>query len=156
MRRIILYGAAGGALIALLKFIEYKHFVRAYPGEIYGGILALIFTTAGIYVGLRWRRAGEKERIIVREVRTGPAEAFLLNDAALRELAITPRELEVLGLIAEGFSNREIADRLFVSENTIKTHSSRLFDKLGVARRVQAVQKGRELGLIPWSGSTKG
>ena len=68
---------------------------------------------------------------------------------AISELGITPRELEILGLIAAGLSNREIADRLFVSENTVKTHSSRLFDKLGARRRTQAVQLGKQAHLIP-------
>ena len=77
-----------------------------------------------------------------------PAEPFVADGGKLRELGITPREHEILGLIAEGLSNREIGARVFISENTVKTHSSRLFDKLGVGRRVQAVQRARELGLI--------
>jgi len=71
------------------------------------------------------------------------------DETKLKELGITPREFEILGLIAQGLSNREIADRLFVSENTVKTHSSRLFDKLGAKRRTQAVQLGKAAGLIP-------
>ena len=66
-----------------------------------------------------------------------------------REIGLTPREHEILGLIAQGLSNREIDEKLFVSENTVKTHSSRLFEKMQVNRRVQAVQRGKELGLIP-------
>lgn len=127
-------------LIALLKVIEYQHFVRAYPTEIYGGLLAVIFTAVGIFLGLRWTRP----QVVVRE--GGP---FVLNEQNLREIGITPREHEILGLIAEGFSNREIGQKLFVSENTVKTHSYRLFEKLDVSRRVQAVRKGKELGLIP-------
>jgi ATP/maltotriose-dependent transcriptional regulator MalT len=76
-------------------------------------------------------------------------EPFVLNDKKLGETGITPRELEILELIAQGMSNREIAETLFVSENTVKTHSSRLFDKLGAKRRTQAVQLGKEAGLIP-------
>ena len=125
-------------LIALLKLIEYQHFIRAYPGEVYGGLIAVIFTGVGIYLGLRWTKQAP--------ARPGP---FVLNVDKLRELGITPREHEILGLIAEGLSNREIGERLFVSENTVKTHSSRLFGKMSVSRRVQAVQKGKELGLIP-------
>lgn len=148
MKHVILYGVAGGALIVLLKLIEYQYFIRVYPTEVYGGLLAVIFTAIGIYLGLRWHRA--KEVVVVREVRV-PAEAgpFVLNQEKLSELGITPREHEILALIAEGLSNREIGERLFVSENTVKTHSSRLFEKMGVNRRVQAVQKGKELGLIP-------
>ena len=147
MRRVILYGLAGGVLIALLKILEYKHFVRAYPTEIYGGLVAVIFTALGLYFGLRWARP--KEVVVVKEVRVPEGPSFALDAGKLKELGITQREHEILGLIAEGLSNREIGERLFVSENTVKTHSSRLFDKLGVNRRVQAVLKGRELGLIP-------
>lgn len=144
MKRVLLYATVGGALLALLQYIEYQHFVRAYPGEVYGGLLALIFTAVGVYVGLRWTRARE----VVREVRV-PASPFVLNDGVLKELGITPREHEILCLIAQGLSNKEIGEKLFVSENTVKTHSSRLFEKMNVNRRVQAVQKARELGLIP-------
>lgn len=147
MKRVLLYGAAGGALIALLKLIEYKHFVHAYPSELYGGLIAILFTVLGLYAGLRGRR--EKEVVVVREVRVRDNAPFALDAARLKELGITPREHEILCLIAEGLSNREIGEKLFVSENTVKTHSSRLFDKMSVNRRVQAVQKGRELGLIP-------
>lgn len=146
MKRVLLYGVAGGALIALLKFVEYQYLIRVYPTEVYGGIVALIFTAVGIYVGLRLTR--HKETVVIREVRVPEGGPFVLNDTKLKELGITPREHEILGLIAEGLSNREIGERLFVSENTVKTHSSRLFDKMGVNRRVQAVQKGKELGLI--------
>jgi DNA-binding CsgD family transcriptional regulator len=151
LKRVLLYGAIGGALIVVLKLIEYQHFVRTFPSEVYGGLIAVIFTAIGIYMGLKWTRP--KEVVVVKEVEVpvpvregGP---FVPNAGKLAELGITPREHEVLTLIAEGLSNKEIGERLFISENTIKTHSSRLFEKLGVARRVQAVQKGRELGLVP-------
>lgn len=134
-------------LIALVKYLELKYLVRAYPIEIYGGALALVFTALGLWFGLR--SAPEKERVVVREVRVRHDGPFEVNAAKLAELAITPREHEILGLIAEGLSNREIGERLFVSENTVKTHSSRVFQKLGVSRRTQAVQQGKELGLIP-------
>lgn len=144
------YGLAGGVLLALLKVLEYKHFVHAYPTEIYGGLVAALFTCLGLYFGLRWART--REVVVVKEVEVrvpGPAAPFAVDAERLKDLGITPREHEILGLIAAGLSNREIGERLFVSENTVKTHSSRLFDKLGVNRRVQAVLKGRELGLIP-------
>ncbi|HKR63758.1 MAG TPA: response regulator transcription factor [Thermoanaerobaculia bacterium] len=146
-KQVLLYGVAGGVLITLLKVIEYKHFVHEYPGELYGGLLALIFTAVGIYLGLKWTRP--KEVVVVKEVRVRENGPFALNAENLRDAGLTPRELEILGLIAEGLSNREIGEKLFVSENTVKTHSSRVFEKLGVSRRVQAVQKGKELGLIP-------
>jgi NarL family two-component system response regulator LiaR len=147
MRRTLLYGLAGGGLLVLLKVLEYQYFVRAYPGEVYGGLVAVIFSAVGLYFGLRWSRS--REVVVIREVRVAEGGPFALDAGKLKELGITPREHEILGLIAEGLSNREIGERLFVSENTVKTHSSRLFEKLGVNRRVQAVLRGRELGLIP-------
>jgi DNA-binding NarL/FixJ family response regulator len=136
-RRVAIYGLAGGLGLVLLQYIEYQHFVRAYPAKVYGGLVAVIFTVVGISLGLKLKR------------RVPAIAPFALNAEKLKELRITPREHEILGLIAEGLSNREIGERLFVSENTVKTHSSRLFEKLGVNRRVQAIQKGKELGLIP-------
>ena len=147
MKRVLLYGSAGGVLIALLKYFEYKHFLHAYPSEVYGGLLAVIFSALGIYFGSRLARS--RQVVVVKEIRVPEGTPFELDAGKLKELGITQREHEILGLIAEGLSNREIGERLFVSENTVKTHSSRLFVKLGVNRRVQAVQRGRELGLIP-------
>jgi DNA-binding CsgD family transcriptional regulator len=147
VRQVIAWGAAGGVLIALLKVIEYKHFVREYPSELYGGLVALIFTAVGIYLGLKWTRP--KEVVVVKEVPVRVGGPFVLDEARLREVGLTQREHEILGLIARGLSNREIGAALFVSENTVKTHSSRLFEKMQVNRRVQAVQRGKELGLIP-------
>jgi DNA-binding CsgD family transcriptional regulator len=146
-RQVALYGAVGGVLIALLKFVEYKHFVLEYPSEIYGGLIALIFTTLGIYFGLRWTRA--KQVVVIREVPVRMNEPFMMNAEKLKEVGLTAREHEILALIAQGLSNREIGEKLFISENTIKTHSSRLFEKMQVNRRVQAVQKAKDLGLIP-------
>lgn len=145
--RIALWALLGGVLIALLKVLDYRHFVHAYPTELYGGLIAALFAALGVYAGWRWSR--DRETVVVREVRV-PVEEFELDDANLKETGITPRELEILGLVAEGLSNRQIADRLAISESTVKTHAYRLFDKLYVRRRVQAVQRGRELGLIPW------
>ncbi len=125
--------------------VEFRFLVIQHSIEIYGGLIALLFEVLGIWLGLKLTK--NKETVIVREV---PApQFFTLNETRLRELGITRRELEILELIANGLSNREIAEKLFVSENTVKTHSSRLFDKLSARRRTQAVQMGKELGLIP-------
>ena len=150
-RHIILFGLAGGILITLLKWTEYRYLVVEHSIEIYGGLTAATFAAIGIWLGLRLTR----KQIVLKEVRVtvpvpGPAgQPFALNSKKLEELEITPRELEILELIAKGLSNREIAEKLFVSENTVKTHSSRIFDKLGAKRRTQAVQLGKEFGLIP-------
>lgn len=144
-KHILIYGPCGGVLIVILKLVEYRFLVIQHSIEIYGGLIALLFAVLGIWLGLKLTK--NKETVIVREV---PApQFFTLNETRLRELGITRRELEILELIANGLSNREIAEKLFVSENTVKTHSSRLFDKLSARRRTQAVQMGKELGLIP-------
>jgi DNA-binding CsgD family transcriptional regulator len=135
----------GGLLIAVLKVIEYRFLVVEHSLEIYGGLVAAVFAMLGIWLGLKLTRVKEvvKEVVVVRD-----AQPFALDAARLDALGITPREYEILTLIAAGLSNREIAAQLFVSENTVKTHSSRLFDKLQAKRRTQAVQKGKEAGLI--------
>jgi two-component system, NarL family, response regulator LiaR len=144
-RIVLLYGVCGGALIALLRFVEYRYLVVEHSLEIYGGVIALVFAAVGIRLGLTLTKS--KEVVVVREVPV--AQAFVRNDAKATELGITPRELEILEHIAKGLSTREIATALFVSENTVKTHASRLFDKLSVNRRTQAVHVGKRLGLIP-------
>jgi DNA-binding CsgD family transcriptional regulator len=148
-KHVLIYGLLGGVLIVLLKVIEYRYLVIEHSIEIYGGLIAAVFAGVGIWLGLKLTRP--TETIVVREVQVEvPAPTtFVRNDAKLESLGITPRELEILGLIAAGLSNREIADRIFVSENTVKTHANRLFDKLSAKRRTQAVQVGKELGLIP-------
>jgi DNA-binding CsgD family transcriptional regulator len=146
LKHALLYGLVGGLLIAGLKFIEYRWLVLEHSLEIYGGLIAALFSALGLWLGLRLTRRPAPE--VVREVLV-PAPADFERDAGQVEaLGITPRELEILEFIAEGLSNKEIAARAFVSENTVKTHSSRLFDKLGARRRTQAVQRARELRLI--------
>jgi NarL family two-component system response regulator LiaR len=146
-KHILIYGLCGGLLIAVLKLIEYRFLVVEHSIEIYGGLIALLFAGVGIWLGLKI--TGKKEVVVIKEVAVSADVPFALNVGRLRDLGVTPREREILELIATGLSNREIAEKLFVSENTVKTHSSRLFDKLGAKRRTQAVQMGKELGLIP-------
>jgi DNA-binding CsgD family transcriptional regulator len=152
-KTVLAYGLLGGVLIAVLRLLEYRFLVIEHSLEIYGGIVALIFSGLGIWLGLKLTRT--RETVVVREVPVpaalpaSPANGFVLNTARLEALRITRRELEILQLIATGLSNREIAERLYVSENTVKTHSSRVFDKLNAKRRTQAVQLAKEAGLIP-------
>jgi len=109
--------------------------------------VAAVFAGLGIWLVVKL--TGRPARVVVREVSVPTALAFVRDERRREALGITPRELEILELIAEGLSNKEIAGRLFVSENTVKTHSSRVFDKLGAKRRTQAVQMGKECGLLP-------
>jgi len=147
VRDMLLYGVFGGVLIALLKLTEYRFLVVEHSVEIYGGLIAALFAGLGIWLGLKLTRT--RERIVVKEVPVRAGEPFVPDEKKRENLGITRRELEILELIAQGMSNREIAGRLFVSENTVKTHSSRVFDKLGAKRRTQAVQFGKEFGLLP-------
>ena len=148
-KTILLYGLLCGAVIAGLKLIEYRFLVVEHSLEVYGGLVALTFSVLGIWLGLKLTRT--RETIVVKEVPVPvrASEPFVVNAIRLEQLGITPRELEILGLIAAGLSNREIAEKLYVSENTVKTHSGRLFDKLQARRRTQAVQIAKEAGLIP-------
>jgi two-component system, NarL family, response regulator LiaR len=154
-RHVLIFGLVGGLLIATLQYTEYRFVIIEHSVELYGALVAILFAIFGIWLGLRITRRREtiRETVVVREVPV-PAEApvlkpFAPNSAQQQTLGITPRELEILVLVARGFSNREIAMQLFVSENTVKTHCGRAFDKLGAARRTQAVQRGKELGLLP-------
>ena len=137
-RTIFLYGTALAAMITALKLLEYRFFVRSLSIEIYLGAVALLFTIMGIWLGRKITR----KKVVLRSV------PFQRNTTEIEKLGISKRELDVLKLLAEGNSNQEIADKLFVSLNTVKTHTSNLFVKLNVRRRTQAIQKARELMLV--------
>ena len=137
-KTILLYGLSLTALVVLLKVFEYQYFMKDLAVEFYVGVVALLFTGLGTWVGLRLTR---KKMVIA-------SPDFSLDEHALGRLGISKREHEVLELMSQGLSNQEIADKLFVSINTIKTHSSNLFLKLEASRRTQAIQKAKELRLI--------
>ena len=143
----MLFGLAGGLLAASLRFIEYRFLVVEHSVAIYGGLIALVFAIVGIRLGLTLTKT--REVTVVKEVPVPAPAVFVRNEEQVAALGLTPRELEILDQIAAGKSTREIAQALFVSENTVKTHASRVYDKLGVNRRTQAVQKARRLGLLP-------
>jgi two-component system, NarL family, response regulator LiaR len=138
-KTILLYGVAMAALTGVLKFIEYRYFVRDFSLEFYLGAVAVLFTAVGVWAGMKLTR----KKVIV----AGPDSK--LNEPELQRLGISKREFEVLELMAQGLSNQEIADRLFVSLNTIKTHSSNLFVKLDARRRTQAIHRAKEICLLP-------
>ncbi|WP_310572388.1 response regulator transcription factor [Gemmatimonas sp.] len=155
-KTVLLYGLVGGVLIAGLRFVEYRFLVLEHSLEIYGGIVAALFAALGLWLGRKLTRP--RETVVVREVPVEvrvevpvevPVGPFERNAERLSALGITPRELDILEAMAAGHSNREIAERLYVSENTVKTHAARLFGKLSAKRRTQAVQRAKEAGLIP-------
>ncbi len=142
MKKIILiYGASLAVLVFLLKYLEYQFFAKDLALEFYLAVIAMLFTGLGIWAGFRLTRP----KVVVVKM----AADFVFNERELDRLGISKREHEVLQWMAKGLSNQEIADKLFVSLNTVKTHTSNLFLKLEVSRRTQAIQKAKELSLIP-------
>jgi len=146
---IILYSASLALLLFLLKWLEWRFVIIDHAFEVYIGAIALIFTALGIWLTLKLTRPQVKTVIVEKEIYINKGPDFCLNQTALHQLSLSKRELEVLALMAEGLSNQEIAVRLFLSLNTVKTHSSKLFGKLEVQRRTQAIDKAKKLGLIP-------
>lgn len=148
-KHLFLYGISLAILLFLLKWLEYRFVIIDHALEIYIGAIAAIFTALGIWLALKLARPKIQTVVVEKEVYKTSENGFTTNEAALAKLGLSKRELEVLQLIAEGLSNQEIATRLFVSLNTIKTHSSRIFEKLDVKRRTQAIEKAKRLNLIP-------
>lgn len=138
-KTVFLYGVLLALLLVVLKVSEYNFIVKRLSIEFYIGLVAIFFTALGIWVGLKLT----KRKIIVVH------GSFTFNQTEQQHRGISKRELEVLELMAQGLANQQIADKLFVSLNTVKTHSSNLFNKLEVNRRTQAIQKAKELSLIP-------
>lgn len=149
-KHVLLFGLVGGALVAALQLAEYRYLVVQHSFEIYALIVAAVFAGAGIWLGttIVRRREVVREIEVHVEVPVAAPAAFVRDEKQRAALGITGRELEVLELIAEGLSTREMAQRLHVSENTVKTHASRVFSKLGARRRTQAVQLGKQHRLI--------
>jgi NarL family two-component system response regulator LiaR len=143
----LFYGVLLAASLFILKWLELHYVIFNHSYEIYTGILAVVFTLLGIWLALKLARP--KTVVIEKQVFTIPKPHFELNTIELARTGLSNRELEVLQSMADGLSNQEIALRLFVSLNTVKTHGSRIFEKLGVRRRVQAIEKARGLNIIP-------
>ncbi len=137
-KRVAVYGALLALGTLALQWLDYQRLARTHAGDIYDFLLAAAFLALGLVIGAR-----------VLRPRAAAAAAFDGNPKALAELGISPREVAVLREIAAGHSNKQIADHLHVSPNTVKTHVARLFDKLGARRRTDAVRRARELGLVP-------
>jgi DNA-binding CsgD family transcriptional regulator len=136
-RTIILYALALALAAGALQWLEYRYVARAFSTEIYIALVALGFAGLGIWAGARLTP------------RTPGREEFARNEAAIRSLGLSPRECEILELLASGASNKEIARRLGISPNTVKTHAARVYEKLEVGKRMQAVEKARFLAMIP-------
>jgi len=145
----IIYGISLALLLFILKWLELRFIIIDHAFEIYVGAISIIFTALGIWIALKILKPRTETIFVEKEIYISNDGDFVLNDKELSRLGISKRELEVLELMASGLSNQEIAAHLFVSLNTIKTHSSRIFEKLDVRRRTQAVEKAKRLSLIP-------
>lgn len=148
-RYIILYGVCLSLLLFLLNWLKLRLIVLDHAFEVYIGSIALIFTALGIWLALKLTRPKVQTLVVEKVVYKSKSADFTMNAAELEKLNVSKREVEVLQLMAQGMSNQEIAERLFVSLSTVKTHSNNLFEKLDVKRRTQAIEKARTLGLIP-------
>jgi DNA-binding CsgD family transcriptional regulator len=136
LRTILIYGALLAAGTFLLEWLQFRFVVRTHAMETYVALVAAAFLGLGVWLGAKlFRRA--------------PAAPFTPNVRAQETLGVSGRELEVLALLAAGRSNKEIARRLELSPNTVKTHVTNLFAKLEVRRRTEAIRRARELGMIP-------
>ena len=136
-KTILIYGLSLAVLVFLLEYFEYRYFVHELSTEVFVFLIAIIFTGLGLWVGKK----------LTNQTKIEPPP-FEQNEKAIRYLKISERELEVLELVAQGLSNKQISDKLFVSVNTTKTHLSHLYEKLDVKRRTQAVEKAKSLKLI--------
>jgi NarL family two-component system response regulator LiaR len=145
-KQILIYGGSLALLLLLLRWLELRFVIIDHAFEIYIGAIALIFTVLGIWLALKLMKP--KTVVVEKQVYIANTD-FTLNETELEKLGISRRELEVLELMSLGLSNQEIAEKLFVSLNTVKTHTSKLFEKLDVKRRTQATEKAKRLGLVP-------
>lgn len=148
-KRLILFGVMLAVLMLVLQVAQYRFIMLEHSAELYAGIVAVVFVVLGIVMG---RKLTTPKEVVVEKlvpVAVNQSAPFVVNEQVLEKLNISKREHEILLLIAQGLSNQEIADKTFVSINTVKTHVSNLLLKLDAKRRAQAIQKARELNLVP-------
>lgn len=153
-KHIIIYGCCLALLLLLLQWAEYKLLIIDHATEVYITLIAILFTMLGIWLAAKLMKPKTEIRtetvVVEKEVYISRSEndSFIPNNGMIERLGISERELEVLHLVAAGYSNQEIAEKLFLSLHTIKTHTSRLFEKLDVKRRTQAIEKAKRLNII--------
>ena len=145
---LLLYGVSLAAVLWLLKYLEVRLLVFDYRLDLFIGCIAILFTVLGIWLAQKLLKPRIETRIVEKEVIVSPSALLLPNEKAIAQSGLSKRELEVLQLMAAGMSNEEISNALFVSMNTIKTHSSNIFLKLDVKRRTQAVEKAKRMQII--------
>jgi two-component system, NarL family, response regulator LiaR len=146
---VIAYGLGLALLLLFMKWLEYKFIIFNHSFEIYIGAIALLFTGLGIWLALKLSKPKVQTQVIEKFVYRQTDEEFVRNEKMIHALGLSKREMEIIALMALGQSNQEMADQLFVSLSTIKSHNQNIFEKLDVKRRIQAIEKARLLALIP-------
>jgi two-component system, NarL family, response regulator LiaR len=144
----IIYSFSLALLLFLLKWLELRFIIFQHSFEIYAAIIAIIFTALGIWLALKLSKPKIQTVVVEKEVYVPQKENFVLNTLLIAQLQLSKRELEILNLMAQGYSNEEIAATLFVSLSTVKTHNQNIFTKLDVKRRTQAVEKAKRQNII--------
>lgn len=146
---MLLYGVSLAVLLFVMRWLEFRFLVIDHATELYAGAIAVVFTVLGIWLAKSLSKPKTKTVLVEKKVYVSDSSNFERNEHAVKELGLSKRELEVLELMAGGLSNNEIAERLFVSLNTVKTHNSNIFEKLDVNRRTHAIESAKRIGLIP-------
>ncbi|MEQ1585377.1 MAG: response regulator transcription factor [Cyclobacteriaceae bacterium] len=148
-RHIILYGLFMAILVFILKWLQWKYLITDNSSDIYIGLIAVFFTLLGTWIATQLAKPKIQTVIVEKEVYlTRPGEVAI-NETELKNLNLTTREYEVLQLLTQGYTNAEVAEKLFLSLSTIKTHVSNLFVKMDVKNRTQAVEKANRLRIMP-------
>jgi two-component system, NarL family, response regulator LiaR len=148
-RETLLYGFSLALLLFVLKWLELRFIIFSHSFEVYAGCISIIFTGLGIWLAVKLSKPKIETLVVEKEVYVTRNDSFVLNTSLVAQLELSKREMEILNLMAQGLSNQEIAETLFVSLSTVKTHSQNLFSKLDVKRRTQAIEKAKRLNLIP-------
>jgi two-component system, NarL family, response regulator LiaR len=147
-RHIVLYAAVMGVLVFVLKWLQWKYMITDHSSDLYTGAIALLFTLLGIWVATQLTKPKVQTVIVEKEVYLVSSQNSEINEAELKKLNLSNREYEVLQLLTQGHSNADIAEKLFLSLSTVKTHASSLFVKLDVKSRTQAIEKAKRLRII--------
>jgi DNA-binding CsgD family transcriptional regulator len=149
-KETIAYSISLAFLLFLLKWLELRFIIFDHSFEIYIGFIAFIFTALGIWLAIKLSKPKIETVVVEKEVYVNSPDSYrgVLDTSLISKFELSKRELEILSLLAQGYSNQEISTKLFVSLSTVKTHNQNLFEKLGVKRRIQAVEKAKRLNLI--------
>jgi DNA-binding CsgD family transcriptional regulator len=149
MRHIILYGLILAILVFILKWLQWKFLIADNASDIYIGLIAVFFTILGVWIATQLIKPKAQTLVVEKKIYVASSHDFIMNEAEFKKLNLSNREYEVLQLLAKGYSNAEIADKLCLSLSTIKTHVSNLLFKMDVKSRTQAIEKAKRLKITP-------